>query len=221
MKSKIFFGLLLMVIGVLLLLQNLGFLDGISVWQYVLPVALIGIGASNASSKRRANTADLLFILVGLVMLASRLGFIAGISVWRFVPPAILIILGLKFLTQKKIHPDSVEIKCGKVDVNAFFSGAEARCDSDSFEHGEINVAFGGASLDLSQAQSQFPACHLEANAFFGGIEIIVPKSWAVSTAINGILGGYENKAYNPANPVTVLTVSGNAFCGGIEIKSR
>ena len=97
-RGSIFFPLILVAIGVLILLRNIGGLSG-DVWDYVLgfwPVILIAIGLD--SLYRREGAAGAVFwIGLGVVFLLSNLGLFAW-NVWDVILnlwPVLLIAIGL------------------------------------------------------------------------------------------------------------------------------
>lgn len=221
MKSKYFFGLVLMVVGSLLLLENLGIINDVSIWQYVLPIIILGIGLSNIFSKKRANTIDILFIVIGLALFASYLGVLGRINIWKLVFPIVIIVFGARMFIRRGNYSDGSTVFSNRVSANAFFSGTETVCTSNNFEYGDANAVFGGVTLDLRGANTTMSTCHLDVNAVFGGIEIIVPVDWAVYERVTPLFGGFDNKTNNPSNPTTVLNITGTAFCGGIEIYNK
>lgn len=221
MKSKYFFGLVLIVIGGLLLLENLGFFIGFSVWKYILPILVLSVGVSSIANKKRANTVDILFILVGLLLFASYSGLLRSINVWSLIFPIGIIIFGFRMFAPRGDYIAGSTDFGNRVSANAFFSGSETVCTSDNFEYGDATAVFGGVSINLSKARAAGSVCHLDVSAVFGGVEIIVPSDWAVNDRVTPLFGGCENKTVKPSNPATVLNIVGTAFCGGIEIYNK
>jgi len=68
MKRSAYWGLLLLLVGALLLLQNFGYLDflGVSVWQLLWPIALIGLGVWVLVGSRRGTSWDTEYLDVGI-----------------------------------------------------------------------------------------------------------------------------------------------------------
>lgn len=109
------------------------------------------------------------------------------------------------------------------VKIDAIFSGADRRVDSQDFTGGEILALFGGVQLDLSRAAMTKEEIHIEVNAIFGGIEIRVPDSWLVIMRGSGIFGGFNNETHPPprsGEKQPALIVTGAAVFGGVNIKN-
>jgi len=109
------------------------------------------------------------------------------------------------------------------VKIDAIFSGADRRIDSQDFAGGDILALFGGVQLDLSRAAMTKDEIRIETNAIFGGIEIRVPDSWLVIMRGSGIFGGFNDETHPPPRTDAkqpVLIVTGAAVFGGVNVKN-
>lgn len=94
---------------------------------------------------------------------------------------------------------------------------------SKKFKGGEVINIFGGANIDLSQADFEQSAT-LDITQVFGGTKLIVPANWEIKSDTITICGGIEDK--RPLQPnlsgesQRVLKLIGTTVFGGIEIKS-
>jgi predicted membrane protein len=107
----------------------------------------------------------------------------------------------------------------------AIFGGVERRIVTQDFRGGTINAIFGGVELDLSHAAMQQPQAELEVNAIFGGVELRVPDTWQVVSSGQAIFGGYDDKTGSADLPEgdprrKLLVLTGSVVFGGVEIKS-
>jgi predicted membrane protein len=107
--------------------------------------------------------------------------------------------------------------------VDSVFSGVQRTVLSKNFQGGKVACVFGGAEIDLTQADINGTVM-LKLEAVFGGIKLIVPPHWQVINEIDGVFHGVDDKrrspagAYNDINKTLVL--KGSAVFGGIEIRS-
>ncbi len=105
--------------------------------------------------------------------------------------------------------------------VSSVFSGVKRTVFSKDFKGGEINCVFGGAEIDLLQADIQGTVT-IKLEEVFGGVELRIPENWTVRTQIDGVFHGVDDKrrfqATVDANKVLILR--GSAVFAGIEIKS-
>ncbi len=98
-------------------------------------------------------------------------------------------------------------------------SGLESNNQSQEFKGGKLSTILGGIELDLRGAKLHNNEVHIEANAFLGGIEIHVPSDWRVEVSGTPILGGMSNKTRSNSGPdAPILRVRYLAILGGVEI---
>ncbi|MBV8255464.1 MAG: hypothetical protein JO154_22900 [Chitinophaga sp.] len=109
------------------------------------------------------------------------------------------------------------------INTSAIFSGVNKLVMSKNFKGGTVSSVFGGADINLSQADIQDTAV-LDVTAIFGGCEIVVPSNWIVKTDVTTILGGVEDKRSPELMRATTqgktLIIKGSCIFGGVEIKS-
>jgi predicted membrane protein len=216
-------GIILAGIGVILLLQNLGFpfFDDL---ERFWPVILIVVGMAQAA--RSIGIGGRVWggvvIAVGVLFLLRNFGVIHGD--WRLMWPAILILVGLGMLARaidqgpRSFDPEAAaanakqfgddlkdriisdihaRIPRGSVDHLsewAVFGGTRRRVNSRDFQGGEAFAMFGGVEIDLRQAATTREEVLIEVNAIFGGVEVRVPETWNVVVRGAGVFGGYEDE---------------------------
>ncbi len=109
------------------------------------------------------------------------------------------------------------------LDVVSVFSGIKKNIYSKNFKGGEIVCVFGGAEINLVQANFQQPQIEIESVQIFGGAKLIVPSDWVIHNEAVAIFGGIEDKRPQPVAipvPAKILVLKGFVMFGGIEIKS-
>lgn len=243
--SRIAGGLILVGVGAFLLLRNIGFsLPG---WLFSWPMILILVGIYSGFKHNFKNNSWIIIIGVGMFFLVSE--FIPNLGLEPLFWPLVIIGLGLVFIlrprnsgwlnfkkdiqyTQWKNVPDTSaqhQTDIASTDSNDYlmvrsvFSGVVKKVVSKNFQGGHISCVFGGAEIDLTQADFSGQIL-LKLEAVFGGIKLIVPPHWAIQNEIEGVFHGVDDKRrFNPdaaINPGKVLVLKGSAVFGGIEIKS-
>ena len=108
------------------------------------------------------------------------------------------------------------------IDMTAIFGAIKKRVFSKDFKGGDITAFFGGAEVDLTQADINGRA-NVDVTQFFGGTTFILPANWSVESDLVAIMGGINDKrthAVDPGETNKVLVISGTAVFGGIEIKN-
>jgi predicted membrane protein len=118
--------------------------------------------------------------------------------------------------TEIATDPDAI------IEVTTIFGGTKKKIISKNFKGGEIVTVFGGAEIDLSQAEISGPVV-LEMTQLFGGTKLIIPAHWHLQSEMVTILGGTEDKR-NPSSfssdPSKTLILHGTVALGGIDIRS-
>jgi predicted membrane protein len=108
------------------------------------------------------------------------------------------------------------------IDTSAFFGGSHQTVYSKNFKGGDITAVFGGADINMTQADFSEVAS-LDVTAVFGGIKLIVPQNWAIKSNVTALFGSVEDKRAHlmPTGEIQkTLVLDGTAMFGGIEIKS-
>lgn len=222
-SSRFVAGVLLILIGLIFLVDQTGFFSrfGISIWKMLWtfwPLILIFLGV-NALIKGN-NSGGMLLLILGIVFLSSNL---FGWNFFAVLWPVIIITVGISILFKKeKASINSVEAESSKdesISETVLFWGVDKKIVSKNFKGGELNVAFGGCSLDLREAKISKEGAKLHVNCAFGGVEIFVPKDCRVKTNGTGFLGAWEPKLEENSATEPVLEISGGVAFGGVEIK--
>jgi predicted membrane protein len=103
----------------------------------------------------------------------------------------------------------------------AIFGAVRKSIVSKTFKGGDIVCVFGGAEINLMQADIQGRVT-LDITCVFGGAKLIIPSNWDVQPETMAILGGIEDKRQinNTTSTDKILVLTGVTCLGGIEIKS-
>lgn len=243
-------GLLIIFVGVVFTLDELGIAPAISYLRF-WPTALIAIGVAKMLQARDGGGAfaGLLFTLVGSWLQAEELNII-HIRIWQIWPLALVLFGGYlvwqglagrapagqadaagPVLSESGERPaPKTEWGCDApariVDANstlsamAILGGVSRGNNSRAFRGADLLAILGGCQLDLRQAAIQGEAV-IEVFVMWGGIEIRVPEDWTVSSRIVPLMGGVEDKTRPPQGATAHhLILRGFAIMGGVEIKN-
>jgi predicted membrane protein len=249
-SGKTILGFILLAVGCILLLRTLDlfFLPG---YLFSFPMLLIIIGAYIGARKGYTKPAPFILILLGFVFLSHRILpdlelsrfvwplAIIGFGLWIILKPGRN--KGLKSWTEwdKRVDPiTGQETATGNQDAGftsqpgsssiedylnttSIFGGVKKTIVSKNFQGGEVINFFGGAELNLMQADIQGKV-KLEVTQVFGGTKIIVPANWTIHSDMVAIFGGIEDKRLQPnePNPEKMLIIEGTSIFGGIDIRS-
>jgi predicted membrane protein len=222
-QGRIFWGILLIFLGVLFLLDQMNKLDfGDLVGRY-WPVIFILIGISILLSNNFQNVGSgIFFILFGAFFLLIRLR-VFDRAVWHYIWPLAIIAVGLWVLFRPSFHLDKKkipEMAADDLNISQVFSGSSRKVESQSFRGGKAEVVFGSAEIDLRGARLAGGQATLVLSAVFGGIDVMVPRDWEVVLEGSPVLGSIESRKAAPDVPKTQrLHIKGSAVFGSIEVK--
>lgn len=224
-SGRLFWGIVLIVVGVLFLLDQMDKADAGYILGHWWPVILIALGLwILITSEFRSALGGLILIGVGVVFLLINLNVLRE-DAWSYAWPAAIILVGLWVILRPRHRVDGgklPEIKANDLDAANVFSGSKRIVTSQSFRGGRASAVFGGMQIDLRQAGLDQGQATIEVTAIFGGIEIFVPETWTVVVDATPILGGVDDKRQVAASGETkgTLHIKATAILGGIEIKN-
>jgi predicted membrane protein len=224
-QGRIFWGLVLVMLGVLFIMDRAGDHEfGFLISRY-WPVILIILGFSMlVTSGFRQAGPGIFFVLFGAFFLLRELDILEH-DVWHYIWPALIIALGLWLLLRPAFrfhgYKKFPEIKDNDIDVSCVLSGMKRRIESQNFRGGHVTAVLGGVELDFTDAGLDGGKATIDVTAIMGGVEIIVPKDWRVVIDGTPILGGFDDKhkSVPEAEAKASLYIKGTAIFGAITIK--
>lgn len=222
--GRLVFGLLVLTLGALWTLDNLGFIDSDRIvrWWPAL-IVMLGLAKFAGLMGRRQIVAGSVFSIVGLVLLGNEFDML-HFRVWHLWP-VLLIVMGsslvMRSLRGPVAAPSDSDDRNAEVHTFAMMAGNHIKNESKDFRGGDLSAVMGGIELDLRGARTTSPQVVIDVFAWWGGIDLFVPRDWRVVSEITPIMAGVEDQS-KPAEgePTTTLILRGVAIMGGIEIKS-
>ena len=196
-----FWGVILVVVGTLFLLRNLGIFR--INFHHVWPVILVALGVYlvwRAMEPRREPPGG------------------ADDSVGRRAHDGVM--AGLEASRDLRTPAAS---SGDRLDEFAMFGGGDRTIRSQAFRGGSVTAILGGFDIDLRDAVMAGDAAAIEVFVMMGGIDLKVPENWTVVIDVTPFMGGASYRRRGQASPgegpPKVLTVRGFVFMGGVEIK--
>jgi predicted membrane protein len=218
---QLIMGLLVVFVGVMFTLDNLGVADAERYLRY-WPVAIIALGFAKVWQARdgRGGFGGVIFIIAGSWLLLNSLMLVHVEELWEFWP-LLLVLLGVSIVWRSlggrtAAGADST----ATVSAVAVLGGVNRGNNSKAFRGGDLTAVMGGCEVDLRQAAIDGEAV-IDVFAMWGGIELRVPEDWTVDSRITPLLGGVEDKTRPPQGATAHrLVLRGFAIMGGIEVKN-
>jgi hypothetical protein len=213
--ARLLFGSILLAAGAVLVLGAAGVLDSGEVIANWWPLALVATALVMYAATPRHWVTPTIVGVVGGMLLLETLDLVDNAG--ELVLPVVVIGAGLALLVGRR-RPTVVE--GDRITAFAAFSGTEVASHSKHFEGGNIGAVFGGAEVDLRDAELA-PGASLEVFTAFGGTEVKVPEGWKVVTHGLPLFGGFENITTKEilAPDAPVLDVTATVLFGGLEVR--
>lgn len=221
LTPQLVLGLIIVIVGVLFTLDNLGLAYAEDYLRY-WPAGLIAIGLVKlwqARSGQCGAFGGFVFVGIGTLLLLDSLGMV-HVRLGQLWPLA-LVVFGASMVWRGLggRRPKALDAS-ETVSGIAILGGVKRGNNSPNFKGGDLTAIMGGCEIDLRQAAINGEAA-IELFAMWGGIEIKVPEDWAVINRVVPLLGGVEDKTHPPQGATTHrLVLRGFAVMGGIEVKN-
>ena len=223
---QLLFGLCVLLVGCLFLLENMGFLT-FHFWDFWPAVfVFIGVGRLIQADTTSGRVVGVLFTVGGFVWILYNLDLIYT-APWQYWP-VLLIFLGA-LLIWRTLGGHSAQVSRvaekapqGEDAINmvAVMGGFKRIISTHDFRGGALTAFMGGCEVDLRDASISSGVAVIDVFAFWGGIEMRVPDDWTIEIRAVPILGGIESKAQTPSNDNKRLVIKGMTIMGGLEVRN-
>lgn len=243
-SGRLIIGLFILVIGILLLLNNLNIGVDINIRQIlrlwpVIPLVLglswfaSSFGSTNSEEGKKTYfswgqfVTAVILIAIGVIYLGRNLDlfdFNTAI-LWNLIWPVILILIGFNLL-RGKVH--------GGGGRFTFMGGTKLGGSQPwRLESGSYFAFMGGIEMDLTTAEIPEGETVLDLTAVMGGIDVRVPPDLAVIYEGSAVLGGVTFKDQEDGGIIAtrkveqntvegdkrIVRIQARAILGGVEIK--
>jgi predicted membrane protein len=245
-SGRLIIGLSVLVVGVLLLLNNLGLGIEIDIRQIlrmwpVIPLILglnwlflsFGTTKSEEGSKTFFSWGQfitaLIAIGIGVLFLGRNLGLFEFETrlFWNLIWPVVLILIGFNLIRGRA--------SVGKGGGRFTFMGGSniGGAQPWKLESGSYFALMGGIEIDLDAAEIGEGETVLDLTAVMGGIEVKIPKDLPVIYEGSAVLGGVTFKGQDDGGIIggrrieqnitesakNIVRIQARAILGGVEIK--
>ena len=227
--NKAVIGFIIILLGIVILLKQIGILSLFHI-RLTWPLILIAVGLFIGVRNRFSNNAPFILIAIGVFNLIPAFHFTIGdteVYSRSLALPALLILIGLYIILRNRRKTDldgSGLSPEPTIHADVLFGGRKEIITAKDFKGGRVTTTFGGAEINLLQADTLQEQVVLDLRVTFGGAELIVPSHWEVRNKIEPIFGSVEDKRPlripDPAEQRKLLILEGSCLFGGIEIKS-
>jgi hypothetical protein len=238
-----FFGLFMLAMGTMFLLDNLNIVEARYVWRTFWPMTFIAWGVWRVISGDHGRFLPWLAIGGGGLLLG-RVMFGWDISLARVFWPLVLIALGLHILYRSWRRPVTVHASGGEPaaaslaggestagadagDTSSSFRDAavlgsiERRSVSQTFRAGDASAFMGSVAIDLRESRMASNEAIVDVSVVMGSIELRIPRGWTVESRVSALMGSFEDLTDVPVEmPANRLVIRGSALMGSVEVRN-
>ncbi|MCI9143720.1 MAG: hypothetical protein HFH87_14095 [Lachnospiraceae bacterium] len=232
-KNSIFWGIILILGAVVLLVNKMGYLEGISLGTILLN---IGLAAILIKGLFRRSFGTILFSLAFLVIVNDELLHLEAITPWPVLGAALLGTIGLDLLFPgfkygRKFPPrignrshwrsggtvDCNESNGGVVSFDNVF-GSAVKYVSGVVSFVGIDNVFGSMEVYFTDATLLSNNASVTVDLVFGEVTLYVPASWKVERKTENIFASTDESGRAVRDGENVLYVGGSVVFGHLEI---
>ncbi|MCL1937775.1 MAG: cell wall-active antibiotics response protein [Candidatus Azobacteroides sp.] len=247
--KKIVIGILIMMLGVFLLFNNMGFFNR-EVYSIVIswPMLVVAIGTvllfDRPSDHKSAGTA---LIIIGALFLMPK---IFDVNTGGLIVPLLIIAAGLFFViksvrrrnnvdfflshrskrhyNRQSFFDETVSDEEGYIRREYVFAGSKEKWGNSKvngkIKSVEIDAIFSGVEIDLTQTElsDEVENVSIKVSSVFSGVTLYVPEEWKIIVQKNGVFGGFnDNRPRNIMQSASskIVILEIDAIFGGGEIK--
>ncbi len=192
-KSNILFAIYILVIGGLMLMNNICNYD-VSRWDVIWTMAVAFIGIIGLL--KDFSVFSLVLSLSGVYFLLSKYDVLPFSLKWGYVFPAIVLLWGISLLIDNfrgkrhfhvhyrpKDGTDGTprhECNCtdGYLDYDLSFGTYRAVVATELLKGGKIDASFGQFTIDFSACKAIAADCTIEIDQSFGSLTLLIPKNY-------------------------------------------
>ena len=242
LTGRLVFGLVVITLGVLFTLDNLGMLEAGEILRW-WPALLLAYGVTRLTGVygRRSTVPGVVFTLAGVLLLLHEFDFVR-IDPWDLWPVVLVVVGGSMVAgalrrtrgadasmvpgTLRHTHGADQLAGPGAEGDSGFstfvmWSGIERKVSTRDFRGGDVTAIMGGAEIDLRQAKMPGGRAVIDMTVMWGGVELFVPADWEVTVEALPLMAGIEDATRAPAGETGGhLVVKGLVLMGGVEIKN-
>jgi Cell wall-active antibiotics response 4TMS YvqF/Domain of unknown function (DUF5668) len=221
---KLVLGISVILVGLLIWLDSLDYLNAHAFWKYFWPGVMIALGCAKLyGSRDRNSVGGWILVGLGVLFLLKNLRIdLPGNLIGPFVLVTVGIAIILNALKQHRGVPDSLKSSENFVSGTSIFGAFKRGVTSQDFQGGELTSIFGGFDVDLRQAVMVQNQARIDIFVLFGGGELRLPEGWDSDVRTTSIFGAVEDKDYRAAaqgeGTRPRLVITGMTLFGGVEI---
>lgn len=239
--NKILWGLFFIAAAALIVLSQLGFSTGISLWGLLITVILLPVIVFGLA---RRNFANFFFGIAFLLIVYQHPLGIERLVPWTVLAAALLLSIGFSIIFKPKYFPfhhhhnhldddwsnhtssaeysntsEHVDIDGSEVKCSVSLAGSVKYLHSDSLQKGNFKCSLGYLKVYFDNVELHPNGADIYVDCSLGSMELFVPRNWPVMLDVDTSLGSVNETPRRAAPTGPALRVNGRVSMGTLEIK--
>lgn len=222
-KGSTIAGILLVIIGGLLLVDNFEFFN--VYWRefFNWQIVLIVVGMFMLCDKDTKTVGYVLISIGAFFLLCKYIDFSDTLK--KLFWPAVFIFLGFALIIGKRNHKGkddkAADNNSSYIEDFALLSGNNQKSTSQSLKGGRITTFFGGSQVNLLESTMASGTNKIRVRCFCGRTRIYAPANWRIKIEAISIFGAIKDKRVNcpsSSESEAELVITGFVFFGNCSI---
>ncbi|MDF2512552.1 MAG: hypothetical protein K0S04_2418 [Herbinix sp.] len=227
-KRNVFWGLLFILAAVLIILNQFGFFVGISMFELVATVILVGIVIKSLA---HLNYWGIMFPLAFICIIYAEQWNITKFTPWPALLTALLLSIGLSIIFKSNHywgwHSENHnslsshvinEKDDNTVECSVSFGECIKYVNSEDFIKADISCSFGSVKVYFDNASIPSGRADINISVSFGDAVLYIPKTWNVINEVSVFLGDIEGRGSFVTEDSPVVTLRGGISFGDAKI---
>lgn len=229
--KNIFWGIVLILCAVFIVVNKLGYFEGIGIFTLLFTVA---VAAGLIDSVARRSFGGILFCLAFLGILYDKQLGIEALTPWPILGVALLGTIGLDMIFKPKkksskyeknfewnneSYQEIIDEESDEwVHCEVSFSSTTKYINSTNFKKADLECSFGSLSVYFDNAVLADGKAAVNLEVSFGAMKLYIPKTWKVVMNLDNAFGGCKESGTCSGSDENTLMINGEVSFSGLEI---
>ncbi|MGL6202030.1 MAG: LiaF transmembrane domain-containing protein [Lachnospiraceae bacterium] len=237
--NKLLWGLFFIAAAVLVVLNQLGYSNGISLWGLLVTILLLPVVFYGILHR---NFFNFFFGIAFLLIVYQHPLGIERLVPWTVLAAALFLSIGFSIIIKPKGTPfwhgdwhghwgsrtntseyteytEHVDVDGNEVNCRVSMSGSIKYLHSDSLQKGSFECSLGSLKVYFDNVVLHPDGADIYVNCSLGSVELFIPRNWPVMINVDSALGGVDEKPRRDIPSGPPLRIHGSVKLGALEIK--
>lgn len=221
--GNIFWGVLLILAAVYIIINNFGFAPDVNVVKLVIAILCV---ITFFKSLYGLEFGGILFSLAILAILFDDELGITAITPWPVLIAALLGSIGLGMIfgnntrshRKRKSGVNESSVSGDEIVINGMFNGYKKNISSDHFTKANVGCKFCGMEISFDDVMIQDGSAVVDLELYFSGVEFYIPYSWKIVNNTDCVFGGFDEHRSGKGEEGPTLIFEGSIRFSGVDI---